>query len=293
MEIEYDEDGNVIGTNNSRRLNRLQAIADKADQDADHKDLEPYIPEDPANKNNPEPDEQTEEVPEVFAEAPEVVQAPRKFKLKVNGQEIEVSEQELIERAQKVEAADRYLQEASDQRRRAQEESQRVRPLTDEIDDDDLALANALQLGSTEEAAKVIRRLKGQSLNPEQVIEAAVVRVGQRSDATWFRETYQDVFSDEFTARLAMDLDKEQLDGGDSRPPRVRYTEIGNKLRTWRGTTPTLQTKVDAKRSAPAAIKPAAVRNTTPKEDEDTSQEQDQREALQQIARSRGQERPH
>ena len=102
------------------------------------------------------PPDNTQADPEQDA-APE----PEKHKIKVNGREMELTMDELIARASKVEAADEYLREAKEERRRVQE----VQPSVPDVapvglsDDDARALARALQMGSEEEAAAAIKRL--------------------------------------------------------------------------------------------------------------------------------------
>src|SRR3974390_3341201 len=115
MKMADDENEDVVGNQNERQLSAREAIANKADAlRAD--DLDDYLKDDEANQGE---GEEEEEVEEETRPAPE-----KKFKLKINGQDFELTEKELIERASKVSAADQYLAESKRAYEQAQQQTQ-------------------------------------------------------------------------------------------------------------------------------------------------------------------------
>ena len=230
MEIEYDDEGNVVGNVNSGRLNRLNAIADNSDGDQDHSDLEPYMPDDPANRADGSTDQSDDDTTDEVDTTSDVP----KIKIKVNGKEMLLTQEELIERAQKVESADEYLRTAKAQVPAPPSPKEDVKP---EPEMDLRDAVRALQMGSEDEAAAVLQKLMRPSVNTDAIIKQAADRVRFESDAAWFQDEYADVFGDEMSRRLVISMDEEAVRNGDSRPYRERYQDLGEKIRTWRGTT--------------------------------------------------------
>jgi hypothetical protein len=84
----------------------------------------------PAAEKTPAPAPKAEEAPPPAQEAkPAEPEPPRKHKLKVHGEELELEEAEVLRRAQKYTAADRRFEDAAKLKREAAQETQRAREL--------------------------------------------------------------------------------------------------------------------------------------------------------------------
>ena len=225
---------------------------------------------------------------------PEPAAAPAKFKLKVNGVDMEFTEAEMIERAQKAEAAEQKFQEAARLKREADETLARAQPpvkadAAPTVDDDDRARARALQMGSEEEAANVIRQMRtSQAPQPGQI--AGMVELINAGN--WFRQEYADVFSDPRLAKLALDEDERMVKAGDRRSYRDRYKAIGDDLRTWKGTqAKQTEQKIENKRDL--QLGPKADVRAAQKGDAEESDGPNDRDFIAQEAKRRGQQAPH
>lgn len=253
LEME-DENGEAVGSLNDDRIAMLNGIADNADE-IRAEEMQGIGPED-------------EEQPFNEEDEPSVEEQPQKFKIKVNGQEKEHTIDELLTIASKVEAADEYLAYAKRQSEEVRQPSQDV--AQESYEDDDLALARALQMGSEEEAANVIRKIRSSSpsVSTDDIAAKAVDRIRFETDAKWFQEEYKDIFEDPFMKKLAIDADAEQVSKGDTRPYRERFASIGDELRTWRGTTPSFNQKQERKSATITNIPTASARSAVPVEEE-------------------------
>jgi hypothetical protein len=262
--------GDAVGTGNDERIARLNAIAnqndiDQEDQLGDVNDdgtTTPFQAEKPeaAEESVVEETEPTEAVAE--EPAPVVV---TKHKIKVNGREIELTTEELIARAQKVESADEYLRTASQARKEAT--TKLVGPSQDDLrrlqDEEDQALVRALQVGTPEEATAAIRKIRAQagerpSFTQDDVSRTIDERLAFNTAITAYRTEYDDIVSDPFLDKLALDRDAELLGSGDTRPYLERYREIGEELRTWvKSKTPATKVEdvgMDARKEKKAAV---------------------------------------
>lgn len=188
--------------------------------------------------------------------------APQKWKIKANGQEQELSQDEILKLAEKAAGADAKFEEAARMRREAEEI--RARPSVEEarpqpavVVDDDRALARALQMGSEEEAAGVIRQIRSQAVNPGQI--AGMVEM--ITSGNWFRQEYPDVFADPWLQKIALDEDERMVKSGDRRAYKERYKAIGDKLREWKGTQAAAVQEKIAKKADLKVVPRADVRN--------------------------------
>ena len=251
---------------------------------------------DEAHENNDEfvdvADEDHDKLTEVSEETTqdEVKAVPeKKFKVKVNGQDIELTEQQLIERASKAEAADQRFQEAARLKREAEEKLAQL-PQKDvaqpEVTEDDLALARALQMGSEEEAAKVIKKLRVPTLNEGDVVRKIDERLTFQSSVERFKSEYPELFADPYLSRLIALKDEELVKQGDSRPYYDRYKAIGEEMKTWLGNLKPASKKEERKASI-TVLKTAAGR-AVEKEDEDESDNAS--DVIANMAKSRGQQ---
>lgn len=161
-----------------------------------------------------ESDEASAEAEEDTQEHAEESAKPKKYKIKVNGVEQEVSEEELIARAQKVSAADQYLAESAKLYAEAAKHTASPSKKDDsaKVEEDDLALARAIQMGSEEEAVEAIKSLKGsQRLSTDDVAKIIDSRFDQRMsfqrDLNKFQDEYKDLLADENAKTLIFELD--------------------------------------------------------------------------------------
>jgi hypothetical protein len=278
--------GGAVGTGNDARIALLNQIGDTLDESRsdelanvnDDDTTEPFRVE----KLAPEDDTRVPD-PEVTPPASEVAPepaAPKKFKLKVNGRELELTQEELIARAQKVESADEYLRTAKQTARQADPEP--PRPSAEELqrqqDEEDRALVRAIQMGTEEEAAAALRKLRQQasarpSINMDDVSRTIDERLEFNTAITQFNKDFSDIVSDPFLKKLALDRDTELLAQGDTRQYSERYLEIGQQLRAWKEslapataapTSPTTSEKLERKAAAPAVPTSATAKTKAP-----------------------------
>jgi hypothetical protein len=304
----------TIGTNNDARVKLLNQIGDSNDgvrEDElanvnDDDTTEPFKAERSKEDEEivPEGTIQTEDtVPPEDTPPPEPVQ---KVKIKVNGKEMELTQEELIARAQKVESADQYLAEAKKSAKPvvadpptgpSKEELQRL------SDEEDRALVRAIQMGTEEEATAAIRKLKTQatsarpSLTQDDVSRTIDERLAFTRAIETYRSEFEDIVKDPYLNKLALDRDSELLAQGDTRSYIDRYREIGNELRTWKGTlvkapetptptTTTLKDKETRKAAAPKVPVTASAKTTPPAPEDDD--DETPHDVIQSMAKSRG-----
>jgi hypothetical protein len=212
-------------------------------------------------------------------------------KIKVNGKELQLSYEELVQRAQKVESADEYLRHASESVKNATKLALSAQDEPKQMDDDDLALARAIQMGSEDEAVQAIRKIKSRpsEVTPDAVARVVDERLSFQRAAEWFNNEYKELLTDPNLKKLVLDRDAElaQLEPQTAYMDRLR--RVGDEIRGWNGQragTP----KVDkAARKAQVASVPsgAARQNTGANEESDDSPES----VIALMAKSRGQAR--
>lgn len=276
-----DEDGGgegeAVGTQNDARLAMFNGIADSADETR-AQEFEEGIEsgqEEPARASPP-------------ANSP----APTYPKMVVNGEEIDVTP-EILARAQKVTAADQYLAEASRMKREAEQNSRQPseQDAGGRIDEDDVALARALQMGSEEEAAQAIQaiRSKSPSLNKDEIVAAARDALQMDEAVAWFQSEYDFIWKDPMLTTLAMQRDQQLLKSGENLTYRQRYDKIGKELTEWTGKLPRggFSKKEQAKETASENVVSIASARAQAPQQEDT--EETPSDVIAQMARTRGQ----
>jgi hypothetical protein len=288
------DEQDVIGSSNDDRVARLNAIADqtdagRADEFANVNDdgsTEPYT----VASDQAETDDTTSSDEEQSATGDEdstsTSTEPKRYRIKVNGKELELSESELIARAQKIEAADDYLRQAAEARRKLEQLAQPEtdsRELQRRQDEEDRALVRAIQAGSEDEAASALRKLREQvsarpSLNPDDVSRTVDERLEFNKAIEKFRTEYSDIENDPYLRKLALDRDAELLQAGDRRSYWERYDEIGKSLRSWKTglvskEQSSLKEKETRKAAAPKVPSTASAKTKPPvqADDEDES----------------------
>ena len=277
----------AIGSGNDARLALLSTIADQTD--ADRAEELANVNDDGSTEPFAAPAPESEPVAEQTAapsEEEEGAPAEKRYRIKVNGKELELSESELIARAQKIEAADDYLRQAAEARRKLEQLAQPEtdsRELQRRQDEEDRALVRAIQAGSEDEAASALRKLREQvsarpSLNPDDVSRTVDERLEFNKAIEKFRTEYSDIENDPYLRKLALDRDAELLQAGDRRSYWERYDEIGKSLRSWKTglvskEQSSLKEKETRKAAAPKVPSTASAKTKPPvqADDEDES----------------------
>lgn len=272
-----EDTGEALGSGNDARIALLNQIADGNDTSRsdelrsinDDETTEEFKVEGAEEKPEPTETQDTEPPAEVQPE-------PVKRKIKVNGREIELTEDEIIARVQKVEAADEYLAEAARLRNEAMRaNAQPTQPPANAdaapLADDEIALARAIQMGSEEDAVAAIRKIRS-PVGPSQDDIRRTVTEQLRFDnaLSTFKQEFSDIDSDPVLKDFAVRLDKALVEQGDRRPYVERYRDVGTRIRSWMSEklkAPTndaaLQNKEERKASAPAVPRQAAAKTGT------------------------------
>lgn len=290
------ENVDVVGNTNERQISERERIAQSSEEFRTRdtgdgslretfEDTEEEETRQEATLEDEEAEDEEEENPDEQEEAKKDPPPPAKHKIKVRGQEMELTTEELIARAQKVENADLYMQEASEALKKVSTHGE-TNPTkkADELTEDDVALARALQMGSEEEAARVIQRLRTPSLKPDELTRVIDERHAFQSASEWVQEEYAELFKDDDLRSLFLQKDSALLQGGDKRPYTVRYKEIGDALMKKFGKPQA--DKLERKRQNVVDIKAAAGRKTEPVEDD---HEPTSSEIIRAMAKTRGQ----
>lgn len=183
----------ATGTGNDARLRMYDSIADNADavRAEEFDALEGEMP--PGDEVRDDEVEELELQPE---DTQDEAAAPRMFTLKINGREVQMTEAEVIARAQKVEAADEYLKSAAAVHRTAQQMA--PSPPRDEprqADFDPLAIARALQMGTEEEAAAAISALVRPSVTPDDVLAKVDAKLQFREKQAEIERAHADILT--------------------------------------------------------------------------------------------------
>lgn len=233
-----DTEKDAVGTQNDARLERLSQIADKADEEkSKEQGQEPEEEESEESDESPSPDkgDEREELADDDDETtPQVGEKPKTFKLKLNGVEVEKTEEEVLALAQKVGAADLYLSEAA----KAYKASQAPKEPEPRVEEDDLALARAIQMGSEEEAVNAIRKMRERpSFKQDDLTRIVDERLTFQDAATRFKAKYPEVLADPDLVQLAAVKDQQMLADGDSRSYWERFDDIGQQLQKKFGKT--------------------------------------------------------
>ena len=303
-----EEDGETVGTGNDARVALLERINDandvtRAEELMDVND-DGTVTQFTAKEMTEEEQAAAEaalqkdpdgEIKENLDRALEEANDPIKFKIKVNGKEMELTQEELIARAQKVEAADQYLVEAKRIQREAEEASRKsttVEPAEDTGEaarlEERRAWVRAIQMGSEDEAMAAIEKLQMSSrptVDQNTIARTIDERLTFKEAAHWFETEYPDIIGDDQLRQIALRRDQELLQAGDKREYRERYDAIGKEIRTWKDglvkaaepkveeKAETLDQKQTRKAAAPSAPKTAAVKAPRADADDEDGEE--------------------
>jgi len=227
-----------------------------------------------------------------------------KIRLKVAGEEKDFTLDELKAVASKNLAADKYLAEAAEAKRQAEALLQSTKAPTsttetaqnsDTPTDEDLEIARALQVGSEEDAARVVARIrKGLIQAPSVDLDAVAKKTEEniefKQNVSWFREQYPEIFADPDYMLLAVKRDdeirREELAQGKVSSYRDRYARIGDDLRKKFGIDPKYSEKARKKQETLTNIPQASVKSQRPVEEDE---EESTPNVIAQMAKARGQ----
>lgn len=194
---------------------------------------------------------------------------------------------------ERIAEATRILKEAKEITGKPQIAERPSQPVQGE--DDDAALARAIQLGSDEEARAAIAKLRQGGRTDDQSITSMIdSRIEFRETAAWVKTEYKDIFADPLLSSVFMQKEAEARAQGDTRPHRDLYKELGDGLRKWRnGLTPqqaATQDKVDRKASVTVIPTARAVAPVNPEaNDEEATDAAETQAFLSEQRRRRGQ----
>ena len=200
----------AVGSQNNDRLALFNQIADANDERRadDLEDVTDDMYLNPAGTGD-ESGEAADGSDQEFAEdggddgSEELLEPDSKPRtIRVHGQDVELTD-DLIAKAQKIAAADVYLAEAS----KLYKDASTISEPSPDARVDDAALADAIQMGTRDEAVAAIALLRRSQSLPEGEIEAVIARTlakrDTQSDADRFKVDYKDLLADD-TAREAV-----------------------------------------------------------------------------------------
>lgn len=227
-----------------------------------------------------------------------------KHKIKVNGKEMEMTTEELITRASKVEAADEYLRRAKEltELEVYQPEEQPSQWDVDQqinSDNEDYELVRAIQMGSEDEAVAAIRKIKGpkqQSFNTNDMFQAFDNRQRLQNAQQQFKKEFNDIVDDPYLMHLAIQQDTKLMNEGDSRSYEERFTEVGTSIRKWiadkAGANPgkmsISETKEARKQNAPSSLRKASSGRSSASSEAVSGDEDEHQEIIRAMAEKRG-----
>jgi hypothetical protein len=266
----------AIEERNNARLAMYDQIADSNDEarNAEFEDI---------------PDDAHTRFQETNDDSASNAQEPEKIPLKVNGKVLELPIEEVIARAQMVESAHDYLEQAKRIRLEAVQSTQAPKPDASRPPvDDDLALVRAIQMGSEEEAVQALRQIRSPNQDLPKLIDE---RMSFQQAVSRFQTEFKDVFDDPMLRQLALNKDAELVAQGDSRSYWDRYEAVGNEIRQWVGSvrkTSSVPDKRERKANATSAPTAAASRVASQAQEEP---EESVSDVISKMAQSRGQVR--
>jgi hypothetical protein len=259
-----------VSERNQERLSMLDAIAGDVEEPV----VEGEIVEE-------QPIEEVEVVadPEPIPEPePESVK-PATIRLKIDGEEREVSQDELIEygkRAmQKELAADKRLEEATRLLNEARQQTT-PQPSKDAAPTVDAGMVKAIQYGTEEEAAQALSDLMGRGkATPEQIDNVVSQKVAailtQKEISTRFTTEFAEIAQDDDLYGIAAMKVQRRLDAGEPNTWDT-YAAVGKELSEKYGKpkepeVPQTMEEKQAKKSTVTVIKSASAKPAGPKED--------------------------
>lgn len=222
-------------------------------------------------------------------------QAPAKRKFKVNGKELELTEDEINEYVQKAASAEEKFQEAARLRKEAEELAARapVKPAPEQnVVEDDVALARALQMGSEEEVVAAIRKIRASaapSVKPAELMAMVDQKLSFQAQTQKFLGEYKDVMEDPAWRDLVLDRE-EQLAIRGEKPGYDRMKKAGDWARDLKAKAKppeSREQKLERKGvHSSQRVQAANVRQAAPEEED---KDESPSETIANMAKARGQ----
>lgn len=213
-----------------------------------------------------EPAAETPAEPEAAVEPPVV----QKHKLKVNGKELELTTDELIARAQKVEAADDYLRQAV-QLHKATKEPAPEPKAPASVEEDDAALARAIQTGTEDEAVAAIKKMRARpSTSQDDVLRIVNTQLAINEANRKFESDYSDIAKDpNLMALVAVEMQK-RIQQRDPRSYQENLMEVAEGVKNWKASFVPASAQVQEKlaRKATVTVIPTAAARAAGKTEE-------------------------
>jgi hypothetical protein len=265
--------GGAAGVVDQERLERLDQLADKATAKygGQPEPEEPKVtrelvnqPKDPKTGKFMSKDPEAEPV----AEAPvveaasepvaEVEPAPapvvQKHKIKVNGKEQELTVEEMIARVQKIEAADDYLKQAAHLYKAAKEPAPEPKAPAS-VEEDDAALARAIQTGTEQEAVAAIQKLRVRpSVSTDDVLRIVNTQHAINEANRKFEAEYADIVQDPYLRSMVQMELQQRIQRQDPRSYQENLFEIGENLKTWKASLVPASVQVQEKQARKASV---------------------------------------
>ena len=272
------EPGGAVGIVDQDRLDRLDQLADKAtaqyggqpepeepkvtrelvNQPKDPKTGQ-FLSKDPeAVATEPAAEEPAAEPVAEAAPEPEVAPAPvvQKYKIKVNGKEQELTAEEMIARVQKIEAADDYLKQAAQLYKSAKEPAPEPKAPAS-VEEDDAALARAIQTGTEQDAVEAIRKMRArpsQSMTADDVLRTVQTQLAITEANRKFEAEYADLVKDPYLLGVVqMELQK-RIQSHDPRSYQENLFEIGANLKQWKASLIPQSAQLQEKQARKASV---------------------------------------
>lgn len=267
----------AVGVVDQDRLDRLDQLADKATAQ--------YGGQEPAKVDPPEPKVEREMIhqqkdpetgrflskdPEAAAVEPaaeepaavepvaEAAPAPapvvQKHKLKVNGKELELTTEELIARAQKVEAADDYIKQAAQMYRATKEPAPEPKAPAS-VEEDDAALARAIQTGTEQEAVAAIQKMRARpSASTDDVLRIVNTQLAITEANRKFEAEYADIVQDPYLRSMVQMELQQRIQRQDPRSYQENLFEIGENLKAWKASLVPQSAQLQEKQARKASV---------------------------------------
>jgi len=247
-------------------------------------------------------DEPTEEPAEEIADEPEMVT----HKLKVDGEEIDVDQDKIIEAGirtlQKESSADKKLEEASRLLKEAKETAsnnyEEFDSPSDDVDEvnqeftDAEQLAHAMQYGTEEEAAQAVETImaqKASATDTNETVNQVRMQIEHEAARDRFKDEFPDVWDDPNLRAIAIAQENKMRDEGDERNFWDVRKQVGEDVRKWRDSHKPTDSGLKDKRKRKGSIDTLSDA-TAPMESKQvaSTERKSASDVLAEIAKSRG-----
>ena len=289
----------VNEAHNQTRLEMLNEIADGADEHRDddyqakeesgQAGVEDEIPLQP-DEEQALAEEEARSLQTEGVDQPPAEETPKLRKIIVNGRDMWLTEEQILERAQKVESADEYLRISAENARKSSELALSTKDVPVSLEKDQVRALIARAAMGDEEAADQLASVIARPSLPD-ISQQIDQRVSFRTELASLESEQREILNDPdlgdlFRARLAT-----LTRTAPQTPLRDAYQSIGASIRKAfpdrfkKPGAAVLQDKATRKRSLPAPVQSAGRQEPEAEEDEELSASQ----VIDQMARSRHQ----